>query len=70
MKKTNKIRSIIMQAVFILVCSFPYLVMAQPADPPPNPDTPIDGGLGLLLVAGVGYGVKRFKDRKSKDVVN
>ena len=30
--------------------------------PPPNP-IPIDGGVGFLLVAGVGYGLKRMRER-------
>ncbi len=34
--------------------------------PPPNP-IPIDGGVGFLLAAGIGYGLKRMKDsRKNK----
>jgi hypothetical protein len=35
------------------------------------PSTPIDGGLGLLLAAGVGYGVRRLtkkKDKKQREV--
>lgn len=34
----------------------------------PDPDLiPVDGGLGLLLAAGVGYGVKKARDyRKGK----
>lgn len=29
------------------------------------PDTiPVDGGLSLLVVAGVGYGVKKLRDKK------
>ena len=42
--------------------------------PPPGPGdpgaaaVPVDGGLGLLLAAGVGYGVKRmYKSRQKKD---
>ena len=31
--------------------------------PPPNP-IPIDGGVGLLLVAGVGYGLKKVSTGK------
>jgi len=38
------------------------LVLAQ--EPPPPGDTPIDGGLGLLLAAGVGYGIKKYRNRK------
>jgi hypothetical protein len=30
--------------------------------PPPNP-IPIDGGIGFLLTAGVGYGLKRMRKR-------
>ena len=38
----------------------------------PNGDAPIDGGLSLLIAAGVGYGVKRVKNRRSvkKDLDN
>lgn len=31
-------------------------------------DTPIDGGLSLLLAAGIGYGLKKVKDNKRKRV--
>jgi len=37
------------------------------------PSTPVDGGLGLLLAAGVGYGVRRLKkikDKKQREVGN
>jgi hypothetical protein len=30
-------------------------------------DTPIDGGLSLLLAAGVGYGVKKVRDSRKKN---
>ena len=69
MKKSNKIRSIIMLAVVMLVCFFPYLAMAQPPDPPPNPDAPIDGGLILLLAVGVGYGVKKYRGGRKKNLL-
>ena len=36
------------------------------APPPPPPPIPIDGGLGFLLAAGAGYGLKRLKDSKKK----
>ncbi len=47
----------------------PALLHAQP-DPGGDPDAPIpiDGGLGVLLAAGVGYGIKKMRDhRKSKN---
>ncbi len=48
--------------IIALVC-VPSLLFAGPGDPG-CPDCPIDGGLSLLLAAGVGYGVKRYKDAK------
>lgn len=37
---------------------------APPFDPD-DPDVPIDGGIGLLLAAGAGYGLKKIRDRRS-----
>ena len=57
----------------VIIIFLPYIGHAQPipGDPPPppctNPDDPacpIDGGLSMLIVTGVGYGVKRFRGRK------
>ncbi len=31
-----------------------------------DPDVPIDGGLSLLVAAGVGYGAKKLKERRKK----
>jgi hypothetical protein len=46
----------------ILTC-LPFLAMAQG----PDPDAPIDGGLSLLIAAGVGYGAKKYREsRKQK----
>ena len=32
--------------------------------PPPPEDTPIDGGLTVLLAAGAAYGVKKYREHK------
>ena len=38
----------------------------EPGDLPPAPvGVPIDGGLTLLLAAGVGYGVKKYREKRS-----
>ena len=29
-------------------------------------DVPVDGGLSILAVAGIGYGIKKLKDRNKK----
>ena len=49
-------------AILAVVCFLPSLAHAQG----PDPDAPIDGGLSLLLAAGVGYGVKKIKDSRKK----
>ncbi|MEP0367512.1 MAG: hypothetical protein ABJN36_06825 [Cyclobacteriaceae bacterium] len=35
------------------------------AQPPAPPATPIDGGLGLLLAAGVAFGIKKLKSKNN-----
>lgn len=57
---------------FILVVSIIFIAekvwsMAPPPPPPPaagGPNVPIDGGIGLLIAAGVGYGAKKYYDKK------
>ncbi len=60
MKKKSLISSIILA----LCLALPFLALAQGA-PDPN-DVPIDGGLSVLLAAGVGYGVKKYRDGRRK----
>jgi len=31
-----------------------------------DPDAPIDGGVSVLIVAGVGYGIKKAKENRKK----
>jgi choline-glycine betaine transporter len=31
-----------------------------------EPDTPIDGGLSLLVAAGIGYGAKKMRNAKKQ----
>lgn len=67
MKKIeSRIWTIIAKVLPILMLVItPMIAIAQP-DPGDDPDLPIDGGVGLLIAAGVGYGVKMAKDRKAK----
>ena len=44
-----------------------------PTDGPPgccdeNPDVPLDGGLSILLAAGLGYGVKKARDLRKQNI--
>ena len=62
------LKSLLVLAVFmiILIC-LPVIAHAQPSDPncdPLDPSCPIDGGLSILLAAGVGYGVKKIRDAR------
>ena len=49
--------------IFVCCICLPAITYAQP-DPPL--DTPIDGGLSLLIAAGAAYGVKKYRESKKK----
>ena len=54
---------------FILPCILfllPTLLHAQPGFGDDVNDVPIDGGLSLLVAAGVGYGAKKLKEKRKK----
>lgn len=54
----------------ILVCALSY---APPLNAQPNPGgdpdakVPIDGGVSLLVAAGVAYGAKKAHDKRKKN---
>lgn len=52
-------------ALLIIVAS-PSIVQAQPGFDDDVQDTPIDGGVSLLVGAGVAYGVSRLRKQKSE----
>lgn len=54
-------------AVMLVLC-LPILAQDPFGDPPD--DTPIDGGLSLLVAAGIGYGAKKIKDKRKKNTAN
>lgn len=56
---------IVLSVLTILFFCLPYFANAQP-DPAGDPDAPIDGGIGILIAAGVGYGLKKVRDNKRK----
>ncbi len=56
--------------IFGLLLVFFVIPSISHAQPPVftddvNDDVPIDGGLSLLVAAGVGYGVKKLRARKA-----
>lgn len=48
----------------ILFMTLPMFLLAQPGFDDDVSDVPVDGGLSLLVAAGVGYGAKRLKAMK------
>lgn len=71
----QKIRLLQLFFAIALTCSF-SLVQAQPPDdpgedpdPPPNTEIPFDGGISLLVAAGVAYAAKKGYDKKNKGKV-
>lgn len=57
---------VIASICFILI-ALPSFAQGPGGDPGGDPDLiPIDGGLGFLLAAGVGYGVKKARDFRKK----
>ncbi len=47
-----------------LTARFRTLVITDPGSDPDS--APIDGGLSLLIAGGVGYGVKRAREKRKK----
>ncbi len=79
MKTTiNKIVATVMQPQFIkAACFLLFIVLvmvnhahadtiADPGDVDPDAEVPLDGGLSLLVAAGVGYGAKKMKERRAQ----
>ena len=63
-----KTKYLIVTLMVLLMTASMNLCIAQdednPDDPGPLPDTPVDGGVTLLLAAGAAYGAKRVSERK------
>jgi hypothetical protein len=49
---------------FIMSPEFIQSAIAQPPPPPPPVAIPIDGGLGLLIAAGIAYGAKKLRNNE------
>lgn len=62
MKKINKFLAIL----FFALAMAPCMVHAQPGFGDDVDDVPVDGGISLLVAAGVGYGAKKLRARRKK----
>jgi hypothetical protein len=63
-----KKRTIISVLLVAFMYCMPLISNAQP-DPGGDPDAPIDGGLSILIAAGVSYVAKKGYDKRKKDRV-
>lgn len=48
-----------------LAILIPIIGFSQPIDPP-DPDIPIDGGIGFLIAGGAAFGIKKVLDISKK----
>jgi len=60
--KISTIQILVLLAVMFL----PSTLHAQPGFGDDVDDVPIDGGISLLVAAGVGYGAKKLKEKRKK----
>ena len=69
-KKESRLKGTISMLLVTAMALLPQLVMAQigggGGEGTGNPDVQIDGGLSLLVAAGIGYGIKKTRDARMK----
>ena len=67
MKKYRK-WFLVLTVLFVVFSVLPETIQAQPNVTTDNgdPDAPIDGGVGILVAAGVIYGIKKIKEKKKE----
>ena len=66
--KKNQVILFLLVAVMLVI---PQLIFAQVGPGGDPGDVPIDGGLSLLVAAGIGYGAKKVHEaRKKKNLQN
>ena len=65
--KKNRKWLLVLSVLFVALTVLPGTIQAQPnVVDETDPDAPIDGGVGLLVAAGIGYGIKKVRDNKTK----
>ncbi|MEI2707733.1 MAG: hypothetical protein V9E96_01795 [Chitinophagaceae bacterium] len=58
--------SVLAILVVVLIIFLPSLIHAQPVFDDDVNDVPVDGGLSLLIAAGVGYGVRKMGENRKR----
>jgi hypothetical protein len=64
---SNLVIASVLLISFNLCPKFCQAQFGDPEDPGGDPDAPIDGGVSLLIAAGVGYGFKKANDYRKKN---
>ncbi len=64
MKPTTK--KMLLIACVLLTIPFLHAFAGSPSSPGGEIGAPIDGGISLLVAAGIGYGAKKVKDARKK----
>jgi hypothetical protein len=54
-------------ALLVGVFNTAFAQNEPPDEEPPEPETPIDGGISLLLAAGAAYGAKKIHDFRKEE---
>lgn len=63
---TNKIKHINLLLLIIMLIALPVMLQAQPEFEDDVEDVPFDGGISLMIAAGVAYSVKKVRDSRKK----
>jgi hypothetical protein len=50
----------------VVILSMPMLSHAQPGFGDDVSDVPVDGGISLLVAAGIGYGAKKIREKRKR----
>jgi len=67
MKQLKSYKQQLLNIAFILlIVLIPTVIFAQPGFSDDVDDVPVDGGISLLVAAGIGYGAKKMRDKRQK----
>ena len=70
MKRNHIISIVSIILIFILMPSIGFAEINDPGCAPDDPFCPIDGGVSLLIAAGIGIGAKKaYQERNKKKAV-
>ncbi|MBA4196186.1 MAG: hypothetical protein C0459_01400 [Chitinophaga sp.] len=54
-------------ALVAIILIVPNLLHAQPVFTDDVVDAPVDGGLSLLIAGGIGYGIKKVREKRKNN---